>query len=63
MTWFKIDTAPKGVRVLVSRPKGSRVCRVGIDIFKECGGRECWNWSNDDFQPTHWQPLPEPIDG
>ncbi len=58
--WQPIKTAPEDTRVLVCRPKGSYVSRVGTDKFTYCGGRRCWIDSNDDYQPTHWMPLPEP---
>ena len=39
--------------------------RLGLDIV-ECFDGRFWGtaeydgWINDDYQPTHWQPLPEP---
>ncbi len=64
MEWQPISTAPKdGTRILVCRPKGFSVNRVGVDMFMECGGRKSWIHSEDNFQPTHWMPLPEPPKG
>jgi len=58
--WMDIETAPKGVSVLVSRPPHPFYPRVSVDKFTNVGIDMCWAHSHRDHQPTHWQPLPEP---
>lgn len=65
MSWQPIETAPKGVRVLVFD---------GTDVFESSWGKvshvPIYGWLNLhngpedvellDPRPTHWMPLPEP---
>jgi len=59
--WRDIDSAPKdGTRVLVSRTPetGYDALRVGVDRWF----RGQWWCSRRDMKPTHWQPLPKPVE-
>ena len=65
MSWQPIETAPRGVPVLVSLPDGSVVSAIEVAAF----GTRQWHTSANLFEcfypqlqtePRHWQPLPEP---
>ena len=63
--WQPIETAPKnGIEFEGMLPDGAKVtCKWVCDDWTdgwtfEYGG--CWLTLNQNNQPTHWMPLPEP---
>ena len=68
--WQPIDTAPKdrrvdlwGINHLRHDKAGERICNVSFGWVRDWLGNERQDWQHgrgDDFEPTHWMPLPEP---
>ncbi len=52
--WRKIEEAPKGESVLLWQP--------GSDVYAGYwdGYSDCWTNGENDVQPTHFAPMPEP---
>ena len=68
MRWKPIESAPKdGTKVLVYRPifVDRYITEIGIDWWDKWDGAPegCWMKSRVDVQPTHWMPLPKPMEG
>ena len=68
MRWRPIESAPKdGTKVLVYRPifVDRYITEIGIDWWDKWDGAPegCWMKSRVDVQPTHWMPLPKPMEG
>lgn len=67
--WLPIETAPRNTSVLTYRKpnadKTKRSIRCGtVQVAIKYDGWATWseNWPSY-YQPTHWQPLPEPPKG
>jgi hypothetical protein len=69
--WQLIETAPKdgtqvdiwGVNHLHYKKIGLRKCNVSFGPVTDWMGRERDDWRHgmgEDFEPTHWMPLPQP---
>ncbi len=62
MSWQPIETAPKGIRIILYLP---RIDGVVIGHWHQPGNPECQGfWVGDGLlhkkNPTHWMPLPKP---
>ena len=58
--WQPIETAPKETRVLLWVPLDKQKWAIrsgGYDLYY---GRWFYDGPQDDHQPTHWVPLPDP---
>jgi hypothetical protein len=64
--WQDIETAPKGVRVLLARPEYANTPDSPIEVLvaTKIDGGHGPGWCTPDgyeiFRATHWMPLPEP---
>jgi hypothetical protein len=64
--WHPINTAPKILYhdILVYRPNAkpnAYIPQVGVDYWgRMANGGAAWMRSNEENQPTHWMPLPQP---
>jgi len=69
--WQPIETAPKdgtkidlwGRNLLTWDKRGERIVNVAWGRVTNWLGREGDDWQTgrgEDFQPTHWMPLPDP---
>jgi len=70
-TWRSIDSAPKdgtpvdlwGINHLRHKRSGERLTNVAWGRLTDWLGNERDDWKTgrgEDFQPTHWMPLPQP---
>jgi len=71
MRWLPIKTAPKdgtrvdlwGINHLHYARMGRRVVNVSWGAVRDWAGNERDDWQTghgEDFEPTHWMPLPPP---
>jgi alpha-galactosidase/6-phospho-beta-glucosidase family protein len=71
MEWQPISTAPKdgtridlwGINHLHYAKPGQRRVNVGWGTVRDWMGneRDDWQtWRSEDFEPTHWMPIPKP---
>jgi hypothetical protein len=56
--WQPIETAPEGVRILVSYLFHGERRPSQVDIKELCRGKIIW--PSNFYDATHWQPLPAP---
>ena len=53
--WQPIETAPKGIPILLRSKRGRVADGLWIIANSNCGG---WAWAYVNIEPTHWMPLP-----
>ena len=66
--WQPIETAPDGVKALITDGKEVTAAKIDRQLFKPdirfegimFSGHE-WDWDFDIADITHWMPLPEPF--
>lgn len=61
--WRPIETAPKDGTAVDLWGSGRRATDVAWGLIRDWMGKEREGWQHgmpDDFEPTHWQPLPNP---
>lgn len=72
--WQPIETAPRdgtsvdlwGVNLLSHDKRSHRIAGVSFGSVRDWMGQEREDWQHgrgEDFQPTHWMPLPAPPQG